>query len=231
MNLKMKFYRGFSSFALAVLFIASFGGNALAVDMHSGDLMFVMFGNSMEFIQNLGPSKTLLASGKTTTFSIKPSTITAVAGDNPTKWSLIGFNQNGDEIVLLAGSSQPPDGLTPAQLSRVSVANPTNVTANWIGQNSGDGLSQKLLPASDFNSFTRHFGTDGSLAGSFPVPMEGMLGSVLSIISGDYNTKALSFLGQGVLSKDGSTLTICSSRCESTKGKNKDKDKGKNKGE
>jgi hypothetical protein len=121
---------------------------------------------------------------------------------------LIGYALSGSSVVLLAGSSQSLNAFTPTQLSHVSIANPANVTTNWAKQSSGDGLSQKLLPQSDLNSFTTNFGTSGTLAGGFPVSMEGRFGSTLNIVSGNYSTNALSLLGQGILSSDGSLLTI-----------------------
>jgi hypothetical protein len=211
MSLKMKLFRSFSLFVMVVIFVASLRGNALAVDMNAGDLVFVMFGNNTEFIQNLGPASTLLAPG-THTFPISPSTLSSVSGTNPVNWALIGYNQTSS-IVLLAGSSLPPSAFTPTQLSQVSIANPTNVTAIWEAQSSGDGLSQKLLPASDMNSFTYNFGTSGTLAGGFPVAMQGLFGFTLSIISGDYNTNALSLLGEGQVFSDGSALIICNPQC------------------
>jgi hypothetical protein len=209
MIIKAKLYRFLTQLAMAVMFVASFRENALAVNMNAGDLVFVMFGNDTEFIQNLGPATKLLAPGTMTTFPVSMSTLSAVAGTNPVNWALIGFNQTGSSIILLAGSSLPPSAYTPTQLSHVSIANPTNVTAIWEAQSSEDGLSWKLLPASDVNSFTHNFGTSGTLAGGFPVSMQGAFGSTLNVISGDYSTKAITLLGKGILSADGSQLIIC----------------------
>src|SRR5262245_14215103 len=101
MNLKLKLYRFFSLFGLVVMFVAGFGKNTFAVNMTAGDLVFIIFGNDTEFIQNLGPASTLLAPGTTTTFLVSPSALSAVAGANPTKWALVGYNQTGGQIILL----------------------------------------------------------------------------------------------------------------------------------
>ena len=120
-----------------------------------------------------------------------------MAGTNPTNWALIGYNQTGSTIVLLAGSSLPPSAYTPTQLSQVSIANPVNVTAIWEAQSSGDGLSQKLLPASDVNSFTYNFGTTGTLAGGFPV---GRASPEAAIFLSTFNIRAMRLKGRAIFS-------------------------------
>jgi len=211
MNLKIKMKRAaFVISTLAVLLVAGFNGKALAVDINQGDLVLAIFGNSTEYIQNLGSANTLLTPGTTTNFNISPSTLSAVGGINPPAWTLIGFSfdpSTGNPTFLQAGSSKPPSAYTPTELASVSINFPWNAAAVWAALSSGDGLSQKLLPASDPNSFTSNFGTSGTLAGGFPVAMQGGFGSTLSIIQGDYSTNALSLLGQGTLSANG-LLTI-----------------------
>ena len=145
MSLKMKLYRLFSLFAIAVIFVASFSGKALAVTINPGDLVFTMYGNSTEFIQDLGPASSLLASGSLNTFTISPSTLSAVAGSNPVNWALIGYNATGSSIVLLAGSTIAPSAYTPTQLSEITIANPTNVTATWEGQIASEGSGSQIL--------------------------------------------------------------------------------------
>jgi hypothetical protein len=75
-------------------------------------------------------------------------------------------------------------------------------------QSSGDGLTSKLLNYLDSNSYTTNFGTDGSIAGGFPVPMQSAYGGSLSVIQGDFSN-ALTLLGTGMMSADGSLLTLC----------------------
>ncbi|HUK56216.1 MAG TPA: VPLPA-CTERM sorting domain-containing protein [Nitrospiria bacterium] len=197
-------------FTLAVMFVAGFNGKALAVDINNGDLVLAVFGNNTEFIDNIGAATPLLTPGASTNFTIDSSTMSAIQGTNSPAWALIGFYYNpstGDPTYLVAGSSQDASAYTAAQLSQVAPQNAWNTDAVWAALSSGDGLSSKLLPASDPNSFTSNFGTSGTLAGSFPVSMQTGLGGTLGIISADYSSDAIAQLGHATLTAGG-LLTI-----------------------
>lgn len=196
--------------ALSVLSVAGVPTDARALTFGNEDLVFALYGNNQEFIQNLGSTGTLLAPGASTNFSIDAPTLSAVGGTNAVKWALVSFSYdiNGDPTVLHASSQKALGSWTAAELSTVAVVPSWNAAAVWSGQSGAVPGSTQLLPKTDPNSFTSVFGTSGSLAGGFPVSTEGFYGSLLHILSGNYNTNLLSAMGQGVLSQDGTLLTI-----------------------
>lgn len=191
--------------AAAMLMSAVAATEAQAVEVASGDLAFVLFGNSTEYMRTLGPAATLMTAGTTTTFAIDAATLSAVSGTNTVKWAMVGYNF--DDSHLYAGSSKHPDDWTATERVSINYDAGFNATGTWAIQNSGDGLTEVTIAASDPNSFTSYFGTSGSLAGAFPVSMEGVFGSTLSVldVSPDYTFVGW---GSGALSLAGDLLTI-----------------------
>lgn len=201
MNLKTRMKRTIAAvFALAVMASVSFTGKAEAIEIGSGDLALVLYGNGTEFYRNLGQSSSLLAPGATNDFTIDSSTLTAVGGSNPVRWAVVGFTFDNDGNAVNLNTTLNP--IAPSQLGAVQINFGWDSLAIWSAQNGGDGLSQELLPAGDPFSFSNQVdpaGT-GSLNGAFPVSTTGGFGSTLNLIEGDYNTNAITTVGSASFS-------------------------------
>jgi hypothetical protein len=177
----------------------------MAITFNPGELVLAMFGNGNEYIFDLGTESALMAPGAVNTFSISAATLTQLnvlkSGDtvaNALQWEVVGFDGLGP--YLFAGSSvAPPIG------GSVSVNLPLIATGIWQSQSGG---LPNIVPNTDANSFTSVYGTTGSLAGGFPVTMQAGLGGSLSIIQGDFSN-VLTLIGTGIMSADGSLLTLC----------------------
>jgi len=207
MNYKTKLKQAvIGIFTLTVMLVAGFTGKAMAIPFNSGELVLAMFGNQNEYIFDLGPESTLMAPSAVNTFTISPSTLTTLnalrSGDtspNPLQWEIVGFD--GGVPLLYAGSSSFPIGGT------IAVNASLGAVVNWWNNTSG---SPSIVTYTDGAAFSNaaNFGNGGTLAGGFPGGMQAGLGGSLSIIQGDFSN-AISLLGTGIMSADGSLLTLC----------------------
>jgi hypothetical protein len=163
---------------------------------------------------DLGSQSTLLSPGTTTNISISPSVLSAVSGANPMKWALWGWNYDpntGEATTMSASLTADPSTFTPAQVNGTATTFAWNSAANLYGQTTGDGLLNVLVPAADPNSFSQTFGNSGSMAGSFPVSVEGSFNSTLNVVEGNFGVGSavnLGIVGLASLNGDGSLLTI-----------------------
>jgi hypothetical protein len=191
--------------AAAIVVVAGLAGHAQAVTFDNDDLVVAFYGNSFEYAVNLGSTSALLAPGTSTTFALDPS---ATAGANPVQFSLVSWDFDPLDPYLniysvVASSSKPLSEWTDFELERVAVNQSFGYIVNWSAFAEEPG-----------SSFTSWLGSDGSLAGGFPVPMKGVFGSTLYLIEGliDYNarpeTTTLTQVGTASLSLDGTELTI-----------------------
>lgn len=205
--------RGLKRAALAALMVvAGLGGEAHALEFGNGDLVLALYGNSTQYLRNLGQVSSLFSGGPSVTVNIDPTQFAQVGGVDPVKWALYSFSfdaASGSPTTLAAGSSKEVSAFTTTELSQVQIVNSWNSAAVQSGLMSGDGIfGVHVLPASNPQSFTSTFGTDGRLSGGWPVSMEGTPGSLLHLLNGDYNTNGLSTIGHAILALNGSTLTI-----------------------
>jgi hypothetical protein len=202
----------FKTAVVAAAMMATLGAatDAKALDFGNGDLVLAVFGNSTQYLQNLGQAGSLFTPGSTTTLNIGASNVTAVSGSLPVNWALVSFTydvDSGDPTVLVASASKNLSAFTPLELASVSVINPWIAAGSWAGQLSAvPGSSQQIL-ASDANSYTNTFGTDGSMASGFPISTQGLFNSVLAVLQGTPFTNTLAQLGSATLLADG-TLTL-----------------------
>jgi hypothetical protein len=181
---------------------------AQAITVNSGDLLLAIFGNNNEYILDLGNVSDLLTSGATTSFALpwgsEPGSLeSSLSGANPIQWTIVGVDFN--TAALYAGSSSPA-----ASTVTPGLQNATNTAFNWAGQLAAVGSTTSALVASSNSaSFTSVFGTN-SLAGVFSTNMQGSIGSMLNLISGDYGTNALTDIGTASLVIGNSLdLTVC----------------------
>jgi len=196
--------------AIATLGAVGMTREAMALEFGNGNLVLALYGNSSEYLVNLGTQSSLL-DGTTHVIPVNSSAFSQVTGTNRVQFSLYGFNYNagtGAPTTLVAGIVKPLSALTPTEQANIAPQFAWNNAAGQSGQLSGDGLSAQVIPASNPNSFTSVFGTSNTLSGSFPVSTAGSLGGLLNILSANYTGGGLSQLGQAVLALDGSTLTI-----------------------
>lgn len=216
--------RGLKRAALAALMVvAGLGGEAQALEFGNGDLVLALYGNSTEYLRNLGQVSNLFSSGPSTTINIDPTIfdpLTPAAGRvvgtgpsaNPVEWALYGFSYNeasGLATTFVGGATKQLSDFTALNLSEVRITPSWTAAGTQSSQMLGDGfIGVHLIPASNDNSFTKIFGTSGTLQGGWPVSMEGTLGSTLHLLNGNYNTDALSTIGHARLALDGSALTI-----------------------
>lgn len=203
---------GWKRIALAVVAAAAgLAGEAQALEFGNGDLVLALYGNSTQYLRNLGQTSNLFLGGPSTTFNINPTDFAAVGGSESVKWALYGFSYDvasGDATTFVGGATKQLSDFTPLQLSSVVISNSWLIAGNQAGNLSGDGLSVQLIPTSNQFSFTGAFGTDGSLNGGWPVSMAGSLGSTLHLLEGTVSGNNLSTIGHAILALNGSSLTI-----------------------
>ena len=200
--------------------IAGMAGQAQAIDVANTDLVLALWGNSTEYLRDLG-SQSSLFDGSTHIINLSPATLTAVSGSNNVSFSIYGITYDSSFTgqSVAAGITTPLTGLTDVQKSQVAPVNLFNNALNQIANLIGNpaGIDQTIL-SSDPSSFTKEFGTSNTLNGAFPVSTGGALGGLLNILSASMTTQQsngsapngplLSQLGRAVLSQDGLTLTI-----------------------
>lgn len=191
--------------------VAGVAGQAEALEFGNGDLVLALYGNSTEYLRNLGTQSSLLSGSTQTTINIDPAALTAVGGTNNVNWALYGFNCDAgcvNPTTFVGGTTKSLSAFTPTEIANSAVNNGWIIAAIQSGQLSGDGLSAQLIAASNPNSFTSSFGTSNTLGSSFPVSTAGSLGGLLNILSGNFTGGGLSQLGTAILAANGSTLTI-----------------------
>lgn len=182
-----------AGFAVAALAAGGYTQKAEAVDISTGDLVLAIFGNGQEWVQNLGQSSGLLTSGGNFTVGSGVfAPITGAGGNNTLRWALIGYTEEPsfttsptgqNSFSLFAGSSKAPSQMTPTEISQIVQGPAFNAMFGWAAQSTtGDGSTEGLIPAADFLSYTSNFFTDGTMAGSFPITMEGNFSSTLNIL-------------------------------------------------
>jgi hypothetical protein len=197
---------------VAAAMMATLGAatDAKALEFGNSDLVLAVFGNGTQYLQNLGQVGSFFTTGSTATISIGASNVTAVSGTNPVNWALVSFSYDestGEATTLAASVTKNLSAFTPTELSQVSIINAWNSAGVWSGQSAAVPGSSQLILASDPNSYTNVFGTDGSMASGFPVSTQGAFNSVLAVLQGDAATNGLLQLGSAMLLADG-TLTL-----------------------
>lgn len=201
--------------AAVAVAVAGLGGEAQALEFGNGDLVLAIYGGTTEYLRNLGSTSTLFSGGPSVNFNIAAADLTTLSGSLATgdtlKWALYGFSYDGggNPTTLAASSSKAFAEYTPTQLAAVQISSPWIAAGSQSGLMSGDGnIGKHLIAKADANSFTSWFGTDGSLAGGFPVSTAGTLGSLLHLLEGTFDGNNLSTIGHAILSVDGTILTI-----------------------
>ena len=205
MNYKTKLKQAVvGMFTLTVMLVAGFTGKAMAIPFNSGELVLAMFGNQNDYIVDLGTESNLMANGAVNTYTISASTLSQLnalrSGDtspNPLHWEIVGFD--GGVPYLYFGSTQTPP------ISGASVATSIGAVVNWWNASSGD---PNVIAYNAGTSYSTAFNPTDTLAGGMPGIAQAGLGGTLSVLQGDFSN-AFSLLGTGIMSADGSLLTLC----------------------
>lgn len=196
--------------ATAVAAVASAAGQAQAFTFGQGDLVLAIYGNNTEALYNLGQASTVLASGysgvgsSANPLNVSTGLSAAQVGTNTVKYTVFSWDvpstaPNGTVIGATAFSKAQITG-------SLGLNNELNAGVNMAFAPAFTGNTQPISNPSSFTAQMNSAG-NGSLAGSWPVAMQGTLGQVLNLIQGDVSTSALSQVGRVLLSSTG-LLTI-----------------------
>jgi len=201
--------------SIAMLGAVGLTSESHALEVANGDLVLALYGNSSEYLIDLGQQSTFLTGTSTHVITIDSTKFAQVTGTNPVNFSLYGFNfdtSSGSPTSVIGGTTKALSAMTPTEKADTFPTFLFNAAANQAGQLSGDGLTNQVLPASNPNSFTSTFGVN-SLSGTFAVSTAGSLGGLLNILSASIpatGQSQLSQLGTALLALNGSSLTITS---------------------
>jgi len=213
-----------------VLSGALLSGNAQAITVSDGDLILALYGNNNEYFLDLGAESSLLASNATSSFAVPwgsdPNSLmsalencgTGCSTPNDIQWEIFGYHDSGllRTSSLFTGSSQ--NAADTAAAGQVGASNPFNAAKSWANlittagsaYPSATGGNDTLMVSTDPYSFTSTFGTNGSLAGGFPVAMQGLIGNELFMISANAQLSTLTDIGTASLVLGSSLdLTVC----------------------
>ena len=204
MNYKTKLKQAVvGMFTLTVMLGAGFTGKALAIPFNTGDLLLAMFGNQNDYIVDLGSESTLMTPGAVNTFTISASTLTQLnalrSGDttpNALHWEIVGFDGNVPYLFFGSTTNSPSGASVPTSLGAV---------VNWWNSSSGD---PNIIAFNAGTSYSTTFNPTDTLAGGMPGIAQAGLGGTLSVLQGDMSS-VFALLGTGVMSADGSLLTLC----------------------
>jgi hypothetical protein len=196
--------------ATAVAAVAGVAGQAQAFTFGQGDLVLAIYGNNTEALYNLGQASVVLANGysgvgsSANPLNVSTGLSAAQVGTNPVKYTIFSWDA---PAAAPSGVVMGATTFSPAQITGpLGLNNELNAGINMAFAPAFAGNTQ---PISNFYSFTNQMNSagNGSLAGSWPVAMQGNLNQVLNLIQGDVATNALSQVGRVLLSSTG-LLTI-----------------------
>jgi hypothetical protein len=171
-----------SAVLTAAVVTGGFATPAHALDVNFGDLVLAMFGNGTEYFKVLGPEPGI-TSQQNVQFDVSAA-LPAVQGTNAVRWSLFSNDEFG---VMKTSSSKPLADFTAQENVQIASVNSINSGLGWFGSvpTQLPAGSETTVPNTDLSSFTSTFFTDGTMAGGWPIAQEGMLGSLLHLISSD----------------------------------------------
>ena len=188
--------------ALAVTAALS-GGQAQAFTFGEGDLVLAIYGNNTEALYSLGNANTILALGGAgiSNFDASAGLAAAGIGTNPIRYTL--FAHDITNSLVYAGTAAAPGSINPNLLGL------TVQFEGSIGMAATGGFAGNTIAKAAIQSFSTNLnqaGT-GTMGGSWPVPMQGSLDSVLNILQGDLNAGGFTQVGRALLTAGG-LLTV-----------------------
>jgi hypothetical protein len=180
--------------------VAGVAGQAQAFTFSQGDLVIAIYGNNQEALYDLGNASSLLA-GATQDINLGTVGLAAASvGPNAVQYTVFGFNLNGGSGGVVAS--------TIANLSAIigpALNNQFNPTFNMSATGAFVG---DTIGAADGKSFTSNLNAagTGSMAGAWPVAMQGGIGQVLNILAGDVETNTFTQIGRVQFTSNGHLL-------------------------
>lgn len=212
-----------SAAAMVMAAAVAVGGlipEAQALTFNSGDLVFALYGNTKEYLRNLGPASTLLAPGSLNIFDIlqtdlnQLSTPIAPAVD-PVALRYTVFTFNADEDgnptdIKFTSNTRLADVGT--MINQVNLSSGGNGAVIMKGNGTGTPGPIHIADNTALSSYTRTFGTAGTFNTAIPWSSEGRMGDQRVFLAGQTghlpNPAVLTEMGYAELSLDGLTLTI-----------------------
>lgn len=194
--------------ATVVAVVAGVAGQAQAFTFGQSDLVLAIYGNNTEALYNLGQVSTVLAPGysgigsSANPLNVSTGLAAAQVGTNPVKYTIFEWDLGSTGGQVIGASA-----FSPAQITGpLGLVNQLNSGILMSGAPTFAGNTQ---PISNFYSFTNQMNSagNGSLAGSWPVAMQGNLNQILNLIQGNVDAGTLSQVGRVLLSSAG-LLTI-----------------------
>jgi hypothetical protein len=177
-------------------------GQAQAFSFGDGDLVLAIYGNNTEALYNLGIANTRHGTGATFSLDVSAGLNQAQTGTNPVKYTIFGWDSSLQ--VQAATKFLPSEVVGPLDLT--SQLNPS---VAWSGLVTGMPFTGDTIAKSDTRSFSSNLdgAGDGKLGGAWPVAMQGQLGDVLNIMSGNAELNTFTQVGRVLLAANG-LLTI-----------------------
>ncbi len=193
------FRRTIMATALAVATaVAGVVGQAQAITFGEGDLVLAIYGNNTEALYNLGQQSSVLAPGASTTLDASLGLAAASVGTNTVKYTLFEWDNGSTGGQVIGGTSFSASLITGALGLTNQYTNGQNMSA--LGAFTGN-----TQPISNTFSFTNQMNSagNGSLAGSWPVAMQGNIGQVINLMQGDVDAGTFHLVGAALLSSGG----------------------------
>lgn len=149
--------KGLAVSAVAVAGLLGPVQGAQAVQFSSGDAVLAVYGNSTEYVANLGTFSSLITNGVDLNLS---SIMGSVGGTNVVKYTIFGYDANGINF----GNIDPASSFTAMQKNQTLVTGLTNTLITYSGQLSGNASpnAPTLFAASDPLSFSSNLNAAGS---------------------------------------------------------------------
>jgi hypothetical protein len=199
-------------FAVAAVAAAALAGPvtaAHALQFSSGDAVLAVYGNSTEYVANLGSMSTLLSSGANIDLT---SILGSIGPTSSLKYTIVGYNGStitfGDGSALSSWSSTGPGG---GDKGKVNATTFISALSNWSGGLVTSGNTLNLFSQGDANSFSSNLNAAGSdtLGGSVPSTRKGMatIDNYLYLLQGTSGPN-LSQVGTALLSSSTGHLVV-----------------------
>jgi hypothetical protein len=176
-----------------------------ALQFSGGDAVLAVYGNSTEYVTNLGSFSNLVSTGTNLDLS---SIMSSVGGTNAIKYTLFGYNGS----TIFFGDSAPIGSWTTIQKNQVLPATLINALINYSGQLGAAGDARSLFPANDALSFSTNLnaaGTDtlgGSISSSHPAVAN--IDTVLNLLQRPGAANTLDQVGTAFLSSQNGHFVV-----------------------
>ena len=171
---------------------------AHALQFSTGDTVLAVYGNSTEYVTNLGSFSNLVTNGVNLDLTSVLGTVGA--GGNTIKYTIFGYS--GSEIFF--GDSAPIGSWTTIQKNQVLPSTLINALIGWSGALGVAGDARSLFPKDDSLSFSTNLNASGAdtLGGSISSshPAVANIDTVLNLLDRPGAASTLAQVGTAFLS-------------------------------